>query len=102
MDEATRIKYEKVNMAVQNISTRKKNLQDILSSFEAILNQTTNTEVLAGLAANELENKFNVLKRKFEAYIATVTEFESMITFAKNETQETEATIARAASDLAA
>ena len=31
MDEATRIKYEKVNMAVQNISTRKKNLQDITS-----------------------------------------------------------------------
>ena len=27
MDEATRIKYEKVNMAVQNISTRKKNYE---------------------------------------------------------------------------
>ena len=102
MDEATRIKYEKVAAAVQNISTRKKNLQDILTNFETIMNQTTNTEVLAGFAANELENRFDVLKRKFESYIATVNEFESMITYAKNETQETEATIARAASDLAA
>ena len=63
--------------------------------------QIKNIGIIDDLSIN-LENKFNVLKRKFEAYIATVNEFESMITFAKNETQETEATIARAASDLAA
>ena len=102
MDEATKIKYGKVAAAVQTINTKKKNLQDILANFETIMNQTTNTEILAGQAANELENKFNELKRKFEAYIATVTQFESMITFAKEETENTEAAIARAASDLAA
>ncbi len=102
MDESTKIKYTKVTAAVQTINTKKKNLQDILANFEAIMNQTTNTEILAGKAATELENKFNELKRKFEAYIATVTQFESMITFAKEETEGTEAAIARAASDLAA
>lgn len=101
MNDSTQIKYTKVTNAVQTINTKKKELQDILTNFEAIMNQTTNTEVLYGQAGNELENKFNELKRKFDAYIATVTQFESMITFAKEETEGTETAIARAASDLA-
>ena len=101
MDERTQIKYEKVTGAVDTIGTNKNNLMDILASDEQIMNNTTNAGVLEGQAANELETKFQELKKKFDAYIQTVTEFESMITFAKEETEGTEAAIKRAASDLA-
>ena len=101
MDERTQIKYEKVMGAVNTIGTNKKNLIDILANYEQIMNNTTNTGVLEGQAANELEVKFQELKKKFDSYIQTVTEFESMITFAKEETEGTEAAIKRAASDLA-
>ena len=101
MNDSTNIKYTKVTNAVQTINTKKKELQDILSNFETIMNQTANTEVLSGQAGTELETKFNELKRKFDTYIATVTEFENMITFAKEETEYTEDAIKRAASDLA-
>ncbi len=101
MNDSTNIKYTKVTNAVQNINTKKKELQDILANFETIMNQTANTEVLSGQAGTELKLKFSQLKKKFDAYIATVTQFESMITFAKEETEGTEAAIKHAASDLA-
>ena len=101
MNESTQIRYTKVTNAVNTINTKKKDLQEILANFETVMNQTTNTEVLFGQAGTELETKFNELKRKFDAYIATITQFEGMITLAKEETEGTEAAIKRAASDLA-
>lgn len=100
MDERTQIKYEKVMGAVNTISTNKKNLQDILTAYDHIMHNSVNAGVLEGQAANELENKFQEFKRKFDAYIQTVTDFENMITFAKEETEGTEQAIAQAASQL--
>ena len=102
MDERTQIKYEKVSNAVNIISTNKKNLQEILSNYNNILHNSINAGVLEGQAANELENKFIEFKSKFDAYIQTVTEFENMITYAKEETESTEQAIKNAASNLAA
>lgn len=101
MDERTQIKYEKVMGAVSTISTNKKNLQDILTSYNNIIQNSINAGVLEGQAANELENKYLELKSKFEAYIQTVNDFENMITFAKEETESTEEAIKRAANELA-
>lgn len=101
MNELTKIKYEKVANAVDIISTNKKNLQEVLTSYNNILHNSINAGVLEGQAANELENKFIEFKSKFDTYIQTVTEFENMISYAKNETEETEQFIKNAASNLA-
>ena len=100
MDDRTQIKYEKVTNAVNTISTTKKNLQEILTNYDNIMHNSINAGVFEGQAANELENKFQEFKRKFDAYIQTVTDFENMITYAKEETEGTEQAIKHAVSNL--
>lgn len=101
MDDTTQIKYEKVSAASEIISENKTKLQGILDDFAVEMNIATSEGVLQGTASDGLSDKFAELKKKFDSYISAVEEFEGMINMAKEETQNTEQNIQKAAEELA-
>ena len=98
--DSTRIKYEKVEEAVDNIKKDSKSMDDIFGDFRKSMDNIYQDDVFEGNASESLHDKFDELKTKFDSYVDLVNEFSETINKAKTSTEDTEKRIQQKAEDL--
>lgn len=98
--DSTRIKYEKVEEAVDNIKKDSQSMDDIFGDFRKSMDNIYQDDVFEGNASESLHAKFDELKTKFDSYVELVNEFSETIDKAKTSTEETEKRIQQKAEDL--
>ena len=99
--ESTSIQYEAVKAAVDEIITRSESMSGLFDEFRSSMGRIYQDDVFAGEASESFNDKFNTLKKKFDAYVQTVHEFAEVIERARTSTQATEQAIQQASQDLA-
>ena len=90
---STRINYEKVEEAVDDIKTCSENMDNEFDEFRSSMNAIYQDDVFEGEASESLNEKFDQLKQKFDAYVNEVQNFSAAIEKAKTSTELTEKNI---------
>jgi len=98
--ESTTIEYEAVKNAVDEIKQRSQSMSGLFDEFRASMGRIYQDDVFVGEASESFNDKFNNLKKRFDAYVQLVDDFANIIEGARESTQATEQAIQHAAEDL--
>ena len=96
----TKITYEQVKKAAEDVNTNAKNIQNIFDSFSSIMMDLANKGVFEGKASEEFQNKFSQIKGRLSTYVTTVEDFSKEMTHASDTTEDTEKRIQQKAAEL--
>ena len=96
----TRINYEKVENAVDSITSSSEEMDSLFDEFRKSMGVIYQDDVLEGEAGNSLQEKFDELKTKFDAYVNEVKRFAATIEKAKTSTELTEKNIQKNTENL--
>ena len=97
---STRISYERVEDAVDEIKACSEEMDNIFSDFRSSMNTIYQDDVFEGTASESFQEKFDELKTKFDAYVEEVKKFAEAIEKAKTSTESTERNIRQNAENL--
>ena len=94
----TKITYEQVQKAAEEVKTNASTMNGIFDNFTSIMNELVAADVFAGIASDTLTDKF--AKTRLNNYVSKVEEFSGKINKAADTTEETERKIQQQASEL--